>query len=170
MKKALILSGLLATLYGCGGGGLSTGLDIPIGGGGGGVGGSSHVSLEFLGVSKSSVNAGESFTVSWQVSFSSITNSYFVMAYLNTSPELPASEGDYMFYRNCGSSIYGCGSTGSISCDYRINSYGDAVVSCGRSNYRVPFLGKGYLILKACVYGNSMQKICDVKSVPITLN
>ena len=56
MRKALLLSGLLAVMYGCGGGApVSTG-----------VGDTPSVRIVSLDVSKSSVSAGDTFTVSWE--------------------------------------------------------------------------------------------------------
>ncbi len=167
MRKALLLGGLLATIYGCGGGGgLPVDDDFFIGGGGT----SSSVEVVSLGVSQSSVGVGDTFTVNWQVDYSSPSGIYFVTAYINSSPTVPNSS-DYLFYRNCGASpIYGCNSSGSISCTYSSKAFGEARFDCGTSSYGTSFSGNGYLVLEACVYDGSMQRRCDVRSVPLTVN
>ena len=161
MRKTLLLSGLLAVMYGCGGGApVSTG-----------VGDTPSVRIVSVDVSKSSVNAGDVFTVSWEVDFSSASDLYSeVKAYISPNQSVPDNP-DYLFYLNCGG-VVKCDRNGSVNCTYDYRKSGEAHFTCRPSDTTstTTLMGQGYLVFSACVYNQYMEEVCDTRYVLFTVN
>ena len=164
--KALLLTSALL-LASCGGGGGS--VPNPTGG----TGGTNYFAgVKSLQVSSQNLSEGDTFTVSWEVVYSSPTGLYTFSAYLSPTTEVPKpTYNGQLFYRNCGSgSFYTCNSKGSVTCTYRQKLQGVPVFDCSSSAKSVNFTGSGYLVVEACVYDASLNLVCNRKAVPVTVN
>ncbi|WP_457599938.1 hypothetical protein [Hydrogenivirga sp.] len=130
------------------------------------------VSLRSANVSSGMLSLGDSFTVSWEVSFSSPSGIYTLEAYLSPTPNVPTPKANYrLFTKNRGNSpLYSCQAKGSNTCSYVSKLSGAPVFDCGLLQKSVPFTGSGYLVLRACIYNEKLEYVCDKKSVPVTVN
>ena len=159
MRKALLLSGLLAVIYGCGGGApVSTG-----------VGNTPSIRIVSLDGSKSSVSAGDVFTVSWEVDFSAASGLYFeVKAYISPNKSVPDNS-DHLFAQGC--NVPRCVS-GSVTCAYDYRKNGKAHFTCSPfdTTSTTTLMGQGYLVFSACIFNQYMEEVCDTRYVPFTVN
>ena len=169
MRKVLIgLGAVILASCGGGGGGTDTGTTGGIGSGSG-SGSSIYVRVEEVSVDKSSISVGDSFTISWRVSYGGTM--YWVKGYISDSESVPASAGNYnIFYKNCGSgSLYSCNETGSVTCTYVNNLDGVPVIDCGVYTRSIPITGNGFVVLQACTLNTDLSEICDTKATPLTI-
>ncbi len=160
MRRMLALAFLSGLVLSCGGG--------SVGGGGG-----SSVKINSVSISPQTLNPGTNFTVNWSVSYSSMSGSYSAEGYLNATQSVPSLSNYQLFHKNCGGSIYSCGSSGSVTCTYtkRDQITNEAVFDCGGiGTARVDLSGPAYFIFRACIYDENMNYVCDKKVIQVTVN
>ncbi len=134
-----------------------------------------YIRISQFAVSKTNLTSGDSFEVSWKVSYNNANE--FYRAYLYVSPTRNIQEIDYyryeIGYEFCGNStIYACNENGKFICIYKgRNIVNELEFECDGSREVIPITdNKGYMILRVCIYDSDMNLICDSEVVSITFN
>ena len=143
------------------------------GGGIGDSGAGSFVTVTYFSADKNSVSvAGENFNFSFSVDYSSPSGIYIAELYYNNTPTMPSPEANFKITGlNCakGGSVYPCGSNGQFNCTYDgyINSY--PVVTCEGDSKALIHNGDVYFIIRACIYNERLQLVCDTDWVVVQI-
>lgn len=178
-KKIIKVIGILlmvSILVGCGAGGDS--IDgLPSGGSSGG-GGNYHINITSYDMNPKVLSDGTSFQVTWTVDYSGVAG-YWVEFHMNSENSINENMTGLTrhFYYNCEMGPGTCGKSGNVMGTVNKYQYDDRLytlcspnwTNIGSQAHDIIFRGNGYAILRACTYDGRMNKICDQKSVQITV-
>lgn len=131
-----------------------------------GPGGSgSFVNVQSFSADKASVSTpGDRVNFEFRVDFASPSATYIAELYYNNSQNMPSPMGDFQITSlNCGSgSIYSCGTTGKFECTYDVDDGGgNPVIVCEGQRKILQFNGRVYFIIRACIYNENLDLVCD---------